>query len=246
MNNSNKILVIIPKEVSAEIYPIIKFIDSIIKRELEQEVIFLGRRFLDLGALKKYELLQENIVDEIPASKFKLSVPCHESIVKNVQWVQDDSDLNIFITLDNGQIVKNDISTEAIDTKFKNIILMNIDNIAVVRKFISIDRSHAPDIFTLGRTTLDNVDDLNITKLNQQSLSQAVFELIKRHELNIEKDEATMLLTAIHIETNNFTATTVDEKTFELSAELAKLGANNIEALELSKELNSVNNDGQD
>jgi len=82
-------------------------------------------------------------------------------------------------------------------------------------KIINIDHHQSNELF----------GDLNIVEPSQPSTSAVVFNILKELDIEISKDIALSIYTALAEDTNFFTDTTTDTKAFELAMILTKKGA---------------------
>ncbi len=69
-----------------------------------------------------------------------------------------------------------------------------------------------------------NYGDINLIEPNAASTSQVVFNLLKANNIEIDKDSATCIYTALVTDTGNFQYESVNEKVFLMAAELVKSG----------------------
>lgn len=68
--------------------------------------------------------------------------------------------------------------------------------------------------------------DINVVDDTHASTSSVVFDMLQSADIEISRDMATCIYTALAEDTNFFTTKNVDESVFTLSAKLTKLGAN--------------------
>ncbi len=82
--------------------------------------------------------------------------------------------------------------------------------------------------------------DINIVDDKHASTSSVVFDMLQSLDIEIDKDMATCIYTALAEDTNFFTTKNVNESVFTLSAKLAKLGANPALVANKLKQRNSL------
>ncbi len=88
------------------------------------------------------------------------------------------------------------------------------------------DQFKGRDIINIDRhLTNANFGTINLVEKQSSSTSEIIFKLLQNLNIEIDKDMATNLYTGIMAATNNFTAYSVNADTFEVSAQLLKLGA---------------------
>jgi len=71
-----------------------------------------------------------------------------------------------------------------------------------------------------------NYGDLNLIEANAASTSQVVFNLLEANNVEIDKDSATCIYTALVTDTGNFQYESVNAEVFRVASELVKAGAN--------------------
>ena len=97
-------------------------------------------------------------------------------------------------------------------------------------KLINIDHHKSNTLF----------GDINIVEEKHASTSSVVFTVLESLGIEIDKDMATCIYTALAEDTNFFTTKNVDESVFTLSATLAKIGANPAMVAGALKQRNSL------
>jgi phosphoesterase RecJ-like protein len=70
-----------------------------------------------------------------------------------------------------------------------------------------------------------NYGDINIIDPQAASTSQVIFEMLKENGVDIDKDSATCIYTALVTDTGSFQYESVNEKVFAIASELVKYGA---------------------
>jgi nanoRNase/pAp phosphatase (c-di-AMP/oligoRNAs hydrolase) len=92
--------------------------------------------------------------------------------------------------------------------------------------FNNQDQFRGKDIINIDRhLTNTNFGTINLIEKQSSSTSEIVFKLLQNLNIEIDKDIATNLYAGIMAATNNFTSYSVKADTFEISAQLLKLGA---------------------
>jgi len=71
-----------------------------------------------------------------------------------------------------------------------------------------------------------NYGDLNLIEANAASTSQVVFNILEANNVEIDKDSATCIYTALVTDTGNFQYESVNAEVFRVASELVKAGAN--------------------
>jgi phosphoesterase RecJ-like protein len=69
-----------------------------------------------------------------------------------------------------------------------------------------------------------NYGDINLIEPNAASTSQVVYNMLKANNVEIDKDAAICMYTALVTDTGSFQYESVNEKVFEMAAELVKCG----------------------
>lgn len=186
---------------------------------------------------------------------FVISIPASKGEVSQIQYEKSEEGLKIYLTLDKGNIKKNDISFSfniskpdlLITVGNKNLLpnqnfsiegpILNIDN------QILLDKNYLTPLenqrfltgqaeqTSLGEKPLTeqagnkNFSQVNLIKSNS-SLAEIVSDFLKSvNEDLIEKNISTCLLTGIIVSSENFQNRETSVKTFETAAFLVKKGA---------------------
>ena len=69
-----------------------------------------------------------------------------------------------------------------------------------------------------------NYGDINLIKPNYASTSQVIYEILKENDIEILKDSAICIYTALVTDTGNFQYESVNDKVFEVAADLVRCG----------------------
>ena len=140
---------------------------------------------------------------------FVISIDGSEKEISQVRYEKNEKGLKIYLTLDKGEIISQDVSFSTLG--------QNPDLLIVSDSGAHLDSYQAPIL-----------DISNLMKANS-SLSEAVTNLIDLMESNqtlVDKNIATCLLTGIICASQNFRHPTTRPQALEISAYLINKGAN--------------------
>jgi hypothetical protein len=218
----------------------------IIPQEEPEELVCALALFYTLKELNKnvnliIEELPENLKFLTPSpdfisypKNFVISVPNKIANITQVYYEKNDSDLKIHLTLEKGNIKKDDISFYFSEAKPDLIITLGIKDYQSQLK----DRLN-PFGFLLDSSIL-NIDSVNLESVNGQnnknfgkinllgdrSLTETIISLIKSiNNDSIKKESAECLLAGLIIYTENFKNSKITADVFESAGNLMKRGA---------------------
>ena len=165
---------------------------------------------------------------------FVISVPAKTSEISQVRYDKTENELKIYLTLDKGNIKKNDISFSFFSCKPDLLITIGFGELKDVSGLCREDKEFLDDV------TILNIDNqagnkqfgkVNIIKSG--SLSELVFNLIKSIDENLfDKNIANCLLTGLIIFSESFLNIKTSSETFETAAFLIKKGASYQETIQ--------------
>ncbi len=192
------------------------------------------------ATLKK--LITEPIIKNVlPPKKYILTFKRNDSSIKNVQWQQSDEALNIFITLEKGQIPEKSPDVKSAGTDYDLAILPNIKSLKDLGNIFEQNQDFFRDIelFSIG-TDLNVGDMYRISSSNNPkltTLSEQVFSVIEKQ--NINEKVAQQLFSGIMMETKNLTTKLVSTQIYDNLKKLTEKGADNTKIDEIKNLLNA-------
>ncbi|MFA5878483.1 MAG: hypothetical protein WC845_03915 [Candidatus Staskawiczbacteria bacterium] len=216
-------------------------------QESEESIINTLALFYTLKELNKNVNL---IIDEIPERlkflipslshisyprNFVISVPNDLSKISQVRYEKDENNLKINLTIDKGNIKKNDVSFYFADPKADLLITTGL------KEFDPSNHSNFLEKGTLIDIPILNIDNhegnKNFGKVNllnqKQSLSGLVFSLIESINENLfKKDVVTALLSGLILYSDNFQNKNTQADTLGAAAFLIEKGASREEIVE--------------
>ena len=218
----------------------------IIPQEEPEELVCALALFYTLKELNKnvnliIEELPENLKFLTPSlnfisypKNFVISVPNKIANISQVYYEKNDNDLKIHLTIEKGNIKKDDISFYFSEAKPDLIITLGIKDYQSQLK----DRLN-PFGFLLDSSILNidtvNLEDTNgqsnknfgkINLLGDKSLTETIISLIKSiNNDSIKKESADCLLAGLIIYTENFKNYKITADVFESAGNLMKRGA---------------------
>lgn len=167
---------------------------------------------------------------------FVISIPKNVAEISQVYYEKNEDDLKIHLTIDRGNIKKDNISFYFSDAKPDLIITLGIKDFKKelenkLDSFGFLLDSPIINIDGLTSLTVDNaLENTKFGKINaieEESLPEAILEIIKALQINaVDKNTANSLLTGLVIHYENFQHQDVTPETFELCARLMRQGAN--------------------
>ena len=170
---------------------------------------------------KKLQFLIPSLDFISQPKNFIISIPSSKAEVSQIQYEKNKKDLKIHLTLNKGNIKKNDISFSFNIPKPDLLI-------AVGNKELSPHQSFGEGTSILNidnQTGNKNFGRINLIK-NNCSLAEIITNLLKSIDNSlIEKNTATCLLVGIILSSRNFQNQKTSTETFETAAFLTKKGA---------------------
>ena len=170
---------------------------------------------------EKFQFLIPSLDFISEPKNFVISIPSSKAEVSQIQYEKDKEGLKIYLTLDKGNIKKNDISFCFNISKPDLLITVGNKNLPLDQSF----NIECPILNIDNQTENENFGQVNLIK-NNFSLAEIVNGFLKSIDNDlIEKDIATCLLTGIIISSGNFQNQKTSTETFEAAAFLIKKGA---------------------
>ncbi len=158
---------------------------------------------------------------------FVISIPRRAADVSQVYYEKNEDSLKIHLTIDKGNIKKDNISFYFSDAKPDLVITLGILD-------FQSDLSRRLDSFGfILDTPLVNIDNHQENKkfgkvniVEQKSISEITLDVVKSIDQNLlEKNVATCLLAGLILHYDNFKSAHTDYRIFEMVSELVKKGA---------------------
>jgi hypothetical protein len=169
------------------------------------------------------------IKNVLPPKKYILTFKRNDSSIKNVQWQQSDEALNIFITLEKGQIPEKNPDMKSAGTDYDLAILPNVKKLEELGNIYEKNADFFKDIdlFSIG-SDLNVGDSYQINSTNNPkltTLSEQVFAAIEKQSVN--EKVAQQLFSSIMMETKNLTTKLVSTQIYDNLKKLTEKGADN-------------------
>ena len=159
---------------------------------------------------------------------FVLSIPNRVANVSQIHYEKNDEAVKVFLTLESGNIKKEDISFYFSETKPDLVITVGIKDYSeqLKNKLNSFGFLLDSPILNIDKA-IDETENKKFGKINllaESSLTEIVFHLIKNtREDSIKKELASCLLSGIVIYTENF-KNNITADIFEIAGTLMKKG----------------------
>ncbi len=193
--------------------------------------------------------IPENLKFLIPSAdfisypkNFVISIPNEVANISQIFYEKNDNDLKIHLTLDRGNIKKDNISFYFSETKPDLVITLGIKDYQAYLQnklnsfgflldspVINIDTLISPEPNgqdTLTESVQENKKFGRINIIEDSSLSEIALRLAANpHSDSIKKEPATCFLTGIAIYTENFGNAKTTQEIFEIASLLMKKGA---------------------
>lgn len=209
-------------------------------QEREESIINALALFYTLKELDKNVNL---IIDEIPErlkflipsldyisypKNFVVAIPNTLAEISQIRYEKDEKDLKIYMTIDKGNIKKNDISFYFTEPKADLLITIGVKELNYPNQYNLLGNdvlSNVPVLNIDNQPENKNFGRVNLIKL-ENSLTELIFQFIKSiNEKLIEKNIANALLTGIIISSDNFRGPKISSEILETAALLIKNGA---------------------
>jgi len=221
----------------------------IIPQEEPEELVCALALFYTLKELNKNVNL---IIGELPENirfltpsldfvsypkNFVISVPNKIANISQIYYEKNDNDLKIHLTLEKGNIKKDDIAFYFSEAKPDLIITLGIKDYQSQLKdrlnpfgflldssILNIDAVNLESANLPGQTGNKNFGKINL--LSDKSLTETIISLIKNiNNDSIKKEPADCLLAGLIIYTENFKNSKITADVFESAGNLMKRGA---------------------
>ncbi|MDP3883202.1 MAG: hypothetical protein Q8Q48_04060 [Candidatus Staskawiczbacteria bacterium] len=157
---------------------------------------------------------------------FVISVPNRIADISQIYYEKNDDAVKIFLTLESGNVKKDDISFYFSETKPDLIITLGIKDYSeqLKNKLNSFGFLLDSPILNVDSGT-ENKMFGKINLIGESSLTEAVFDIIKSDgEEKIKKETASCLLSGLVIYTDNFKSK-ITADIFQIAGSLMKKGA---------------------
>lgn len=236
IQDSKKILVCVPANLTADSYISAHIVASSLKKELNKEVEIASMNQIPQNFLSALPIQDIKLLNKLPPRKFVIELKNQKSKVKSIQWDQSEDKLNFFVTMENGNLNTEDFSAKLSGANYETIILVGVNNISELGEIYSESKEvfAAANILSIGgKVAIEGKQvDLQIDEKNT-SVCEDTFLFMQRMGNKIDNQAASNLLCGIFELTDNFKKNIANPQTFIIAADLMKLGATNEEAQKL-------------
>jgi len=161
--------------------------------------------------------------------RFMISVDLAKTGLGEFKYDEVGNRLNFYITPQTGQLTANDISTAVSGFRYDLIFLVNTFDLESLGELYF---NHSDFFYSLPKINIDNspqnenYGNVNLVDVSRSSVSEVIFELIKKYDSKlIDGTLATYLLTGIISATKNFKTPEVTPLTLNSAGELIDCGA---------------------
>lgn len=159
-----------------------------------------------------------------------ISFPYTEGAIDKVDYNIAGNSFNLIIvpTGESNKIDPKDVKFSYTGGKIEFIITVDVPNLNSLGPLYTENQAEfqGKNIINIDRHLINNnFGTVNMVNKTVSSTSELVYQVIKELGVQIDKDIATNLYTGLLAATNNFTSYSVNQNTFEASAELMKHGA---------------------
>jgi len=186
-----------------------------------------------LEEFKKKLALPESIktLEKLPEQKVLLQFPGQKSSVKGIQWNQDKDQLNLYVSMQNGQFNAEDMKLIRLSEDYTQVVILGVDSLDQIPEFNDPKFKYIfekVEMVSLGTDLKGEAKNLkNIFDKDHISSAEDALSYVDKNSLKFEQGEANTLLSAIFFKSGNFKLDLKSAKTFENCAKLLKLGATN-------------------
>ena len=153
------------------------------------------------------------ILTDLPKKKFVLTVNNEGNEVDNVQWQQEENNLNIYISVDKGSINLGDLKFDTIGADYQTILLFGLSSLdASVKKVIDLNPELflEAELFGVGEDLVlsDDFKHSSSNKPGTSTIAENTFILMAAESGNtpMPEDTVNMLYASILLETENLTS----------------------------------------
>lgn len=155
---------------------------------------------------------------------FVISIPSKIAKISQIYYEKNDEALKVHLTLENGNIKKDNISFYYSETKPDLIITVGVNDYQhQLKNMDSLGFLLDSPILNIDNAT-SNKKFGRINQIGTTSLTQIIIDTIKELHVDIKKELATCLLAGVVVYTRNF-KNNVTAETFDTASNLMKSGA---------------------
>ncbi len=159
-----------------------------------------------------------------------VSFPYSDGAIDKVDYNITGNSFNLIIvpTGDNAKIDPKEVKFSYTGGKIDFIITVDVPNLNSLGPLYTENQNEfqGKNIINIDRHLINNnFGTINLVNKSISSTSEMVYHVVKDLGVEMDKDIATNIYTGILAATNNFTSYSVNPATFEVSADLMKLGA---------------------
>lgn len=159
-----------------------------------------------------------------------ISFPYKDGAIDKVDCQIQGNSFNIIITPRPGQpkLDPHQAKYSYAGGRFDFIITIDAPNLNSLGEIYTENQNQfqGKDIINIDRHLINgNYGTINLINKSVSSISELIFKIIQQLKLEIDKDIATNLYAGIASGTNNFSSYSVNAETFEIAAQLLRMGA---------------------
>lgn len=175
-------------------------------------------------------------INQLPEQKFLLQFTDQKGKIQSIQWNQTEEDVNLYITMDEGEFNSENIQIQKAGGKYEKIFTINlpkITNSGINPK----DNQHVFENTQIEGFGTPNDIANNWMKENSIGAPQDIFNYLKENNIELNPNAATSILAGLHFLTKNYTENIQSSEIFEISAELMK---KEIDIKKVIEKMNSI------
>lgn len=203
---------------------------------------------LDPTLTKMIPIDDVNIVSKVAASKFIISFDKQspEQVVKNIQWHQTDSQINLHVALENGELDSSSMKLTSEGGNYDVVLFFGVTDFSQVEKgFRDLpELLQSTKNISVGGAFAIPHGDVELHRGEQgETLPELIYSQVQGKGATPE--HYSRLLAAILLTTNRFKNSNVKPQTFKVGASLMAEGANLARANSLIDLIKRQNNQGR-
>ncbi|MBD3280460.1 hypothetical protein GF389_02965 [Candidatus Dojkabacteria bacterium] len=180
-------------------------------------------------------------IEKLPEQKFLLQFKKQENKIKSIQWNQSEDNVNLYVTMDDGNFNEKDFRFHYLGGVYEKIFLINVGSFGDFKNFKEEYKYlfEKTEVIALGKEFKDPLSNLTVAyNPENPGVSEDLYDYTQKTNLELSEKSANSILAGIYFATNNFKEQIKNPKTFETSAKLMEKGAKPADAIGILESFN--------
>jgi len=204
--SSNKILILIPEDLTPDIIAAISGLSSIIKNFNDKKVKIGSSNPIPKEFTNIWEIPEIDVISEFSKKEIVLSLNRKNGVVKSVRWRENENKIQFIITPDNSKFEYDDVDLETTGDEFDLVITIGCKQLDLCGKLYFNNKSYFDNV---KKVNID-IDKSNtkygeINKIgDEQSLSDWILKIAEEDELPLTQNATESLFKGIFLSNEGF------------------------------------------